>query len=136
MAAARGALPPLSQADWRALFAKYRETPQFQKCSPRSAWKDSRAFSGGNTRTGCWGAIDWTWFFFCRFLYFLFKKKVSKTLSWKLAGLFVLGGLQGALGWYMVQSGLVDNPRVSHFRLTATLAWQLLIFSRRVLAGA
>ena len=47
----------------------------------------------------------------------------------QLLGIFVLGGLQGALGWYMVQSGLVDDPRVSQFRLTAHLGLALLIFA-------
>ena len=48
--------------------------------------------------------------------------------GWKLAGIFALGGLQGALGWYMVKSGLVDDPRVSQFRLTAHLTLAFLIF--------
>src|SRR6185436_17254213 len=63
------------------------------------------------------------------FLYFLFKKKISTPLALKLSGVFVLGALQGAMGWYMVQSGLVDDPRVSHFRLTAHLGLALLIFA-------
>jgi cytochrome c oxidase assembly protein subunit 15 len=46
----------------------------------------------------------------------------------KLLGIFVLGGLQGAMGWYMVKSGLVDDPRVSHYRLTAHLSLAFLIF--------
>jgi len=67
--------------------------------------------------------------FLLPYLLFLIKGKLAKPLAWKLAGLFVLGGLQGALGWYMVQSGLVSDPRVSHFRLTAHLGLALLIFS-------
>jgi cytochrome c oxidase assembly protein subunit 15 len=123
-----GALPPLSQADWETLFAKYRETPQFQK-----------VFSG----IGLEGFKSIFWWeyahrllgraigvvFLLPYLFFLIKGKLGKTLSWKLAGLFVLGGLQGAMGWYMVKSGLVDDPRVSHFRLTAHLGLALLIFS-------
>ena len=123
-----GALPPLSQADWEALFAKYRETPQFQK-----------VFSG----IGLEGFKNIFWWeyahrllgrtiglvFLLPYLFFLVKGKLEKPLAWKLAGLFVLGGLQGALGWTMVKSGLVDDPRVSHFRLTAHLGLALLIFS-------
>jgi cytochrome c oxidase assembly protein subunit 15 len=45
-----------------------------------------------------------------------------------LAGIFILGGLQGAMGWYMVKSGLVDDPRVSQYRLTAHLSLAFLIF--------
>jgi cytochrome c oxidase assembly protein subunit 15 len=62
-------------------------------------------------------------------LYFLVKRQIDKPLAWKLAGIFVLGGLQGALGWFMVKSGLVEDPRVSHFRLTAHLGVALAIFA-------
>jgi len=123
-----GALPPLSQAEWEMLFAKYRETPQFQ-----------RVFSSMDLAS--FKSIFW-WEYFHRllgraiglvfllpFLFFYLKNKLSKPLAWKLAGVFVLGGLQGAMGWYMVKSGLVDDPRVSHFRLTAHLGLALLIFA-------
>ena len=123
-----GALPPLSQAEWEALFAKYRETPQFQK-----------VFSGMDL-AGFKSIFWWEYLhrllgrviglvFLLPFLYFYVKNKLSRPLVWKLAGVFVLGGLQGAMGWYMVKSGLVDDPRVSHFRLTAHLGLALLIFA-------
>jgi cytochrome c oxidase assembly protein subunit 15 len=67
--------------------------------------------------------------FLLPFLFFYLKKKLSKPLTWKLAGIFVLGAAQGAMGWYMVKSGLVDDPHVSHLRLTAHLGLALLIFS-------
>ncbi|HUN67716.1 MAG TPA: COX15/CtaA family protein [Burkholderiales bacterium] len=123
-----GALPPLSQAEWEALFAKYRETPQFRQ-----------VFSGMDL--AAFKSIFWWEYlhrllgrliglvFLLPFLFFHFKRKLSKPLAWKLAGIFVLGALQGAMGWYMVKSGLVDDPRVSHFRLTAHLGLALLIFS-------
>jgi cytochrome c oxidase assembly protein subunit 15 len=123
-----GTIPPLSQADWEALFAKYRETPQFQ-----------RVFSGMDL-AGFKSIFWWEYLhrllgrviglvFLIPFLYFLIRKSLSRSLAWKLAGVFVLGGLQGAMGWYMVKSGLVDDPRVSHFRLTAHLGLALLIFA-------
>jgi len=123
-----GAFPPLSQPDWEALFAKYRETPQFQ-----------RVFSDMDL-AGFKSIFWWEYLhrllgrtiglvFLLPFLFFYLKKKLSRPLAWKLAGVFVLGGLQGAMGWYMVKSGLVDDPRVSHFRLTAHLALALLIFA-------
>lgn len=123
-----GALPPLSQADWETLFAKYRATPQFSKVFPDM------------TVEGFKGIFWWEYIhrllgrtigivFFLPYAFFLIRKKLTKTLAWQLAGLFVLGGLQGAMGWYMVKSGLVDDPRVSHFRLTAHLGLALLIFS-------
>ena len=123
-----GALPPVSQADWDALFAQYRATPQFAKVFPDMGldgfknifwWEYAHRLLGRTI-----GLV-----FLLPYLWFLFRKQLSKPLAVKLAGVFVLGALQGALGWYMVQSGLVDNPRVSHFRLVAHLGIALLIFS-------
>ncbi|MBI1943137.1 MAG: COX15/CtaA family protein [Betaproteobacteria bacterium] len=123
-----GALPPLSQADWELLFDKYRATPQFQKVF------------GAMTLEGFKG-IFWLEYthrllgrliglvFFLPYVFFLVKRQIQGILAWQLAGVFLLGALQGALGWYMVQSGLVDDPRVSHFRLTAHLGLALLIFA-------
>ena len=123
-----GALPPLSQSDWEALFAKYRETPQFKKMFPDIGLEGFKSIYWWEYAHRLLGrAIGLV--FFLPFLYFLFKKQLSKPLALKLGGVFVLGALQGALGWYMVQSGLVDDPRVSHFRLTAHLGLALLIFS-------
>lgn len=122
-----GTLPPLSQADWETLFAKYQTSPQYQK-----------VFS----EIGLEGFKEIFWWeyihrviarviglvFLIPFLWFLLRRRLSKDLAWKLFGLFLLGGMQGAMGWYMVKSGLVDDPRVSHFRLTAHLGLALLIF--------
>ena len=123
-----GALPPLSQADWEALFAKYRETPEF------------RLVNFDMDLEGFKRIFWWEWshrllgrvigvVFLVPFLFFLIGRKLDPRLAWKLAGIFVLGALQGALGWYMVQSGLVSDPRVSHLRLTAHLGLALLIFA-------
>ena len=123
-----GIVPPLSQADWDALFAKYRDTPQFKKVF------------GEITLEGFKG-IFWLEYvhrllgrliglvFLLPYLFFLLKRKLGKPTALKLAGVFILGALQGVLGWYMVESGLVSEPRVSHFRLTAHLGLALLIFS-------
>ena len=67
--------------------------------------------------------------FLLPFLYFLLKGSIKRPLVPKLVIMFVLGGLQGALGWYMVRSGLVDEPRVSAYRLTAHLALAVVIYS-------
>jgi cytochrome c oxidase assembly protein subunit 15 len=123
-----GALPPLSHADWEALFAKYRETPEF------------RLVNFDMDLAGFQRIFWWEWIhrllgrvigavFFLPFLWFLLRRRLDAPLAAKLAGVFVLGALQGALGWYMVTSGLVDDPRVSHFRLTAHLGVALAIFA-------
>ena len=123
-----GALPPLSQADWEALFASYRETPQYRKVFSGIGLEGFKSIFWWEYAHRLLGRVIGL-VFLLPFLYFLFKKSLSRPIAWKLAGLFVLGGLQGAMGWYMVQSGLVDDPRVSHFRLTAHLGLALVIFS-------
>ena len=123
-----GALPPLSQADWETLFAKYRETPQFRKVFSGIGLGEFKSLFWWEYLHRLLGRVIGLVFLF-PFLYFLFKKKISTPLALKLSGVFVLGPLQGAMGWYMVQSGLVDDPRVSHFRLTAHLGLALLIFA-------
>ncbi len=123
-----GALPPLSHADWETLFTKYRETPEFKLVNfdmdlagfQRIFWWEYFHRLLGRTI----GVV-----FALPFLWLLIRRRVERALAWKLAGVFALGALQGALGWYMVKSGLIDNPRVSHFRLTAHLAMALAILS-------
>lgn len=122
-----GALPPLSPADWDALFAKYRQTPQFDQVFPDMTVEGFKSIFWWEYAHRLLGRIIGL-VFLLPFLYFLLKGRLSRPLAWKLAGLFLLGGLQGALGWYMVKSGLVSDPRVSHFRLTAHLGLALLIF--------
>jgi cytochrome c oxidase assembly protein subunit 15 len=123
-----GTIPPLSQADWEALFAKYRETPEFRLVNfgiglegfKRIFWWEYAHRLLGRLI----GAV-----FLLPFVWFLARRALERTLAWKLAGVFALGALQGALGWYMVQSGLVDDPRVSPIRLTAHLGVALAIFA-------
>src|SRR5574341_2223920 len=122
-----GALPPLSQADWEALFARYRETPEF------------RLVNFNMTLAGFQGIFWWEYIprllargiglvFLLPYLYFLVRRKLDKPLAWKLAGIFVLGALQGAMGWYMVKSGLIDDPKVNPVRLSAHLGIALAVF--------
>jgi cytochrome c oxidase assembly protein subunit 15 len=123
-----GAIPPLTQDDWRELFEKYQRTPEYQKVNP------------GMTVEG-FKEIFWLEYFhrllgrligvafFVPFLWFLVRRMIDRALAWQLAGIFLLGALQGVLGWYMVKSGLIDDPRVSPFRLTAHLALAFLIYA-------
>ena len=67
--------------------------------------------------------------FLLPYLWFLSRRRLDKPLAWKLAGIFLLGGLQGAVGWIMVQSGLIDDPKVHPVRLAAHLGIALAIFS-------
>lgn len=122
-----GIVPPLNQTEWEETFEKYKATPEYQKVHHWMSLEDFK------------GIFFWEYFhrvlgrtvgivFFVPFLYFWLRRKIEPSLLPKLLGIFVLGGLQGAMGWYMVKSGLVDNPRVSHFRLTAHLSLAFLIF--------
>jgi cytochrome c oxidase assembly protein subunit 15 len=123
-----GAIPPLSEAHWQELFAKYRETPEFRLVNFDMTLEGFKTIFWWEYVHRLLGRIIGL-VFLLPFLFLLWKRKLDGPLVWKLAGIFVLGGLQGALGWFMVKSGLVDDPRVSHFRLTAHLGVALAIFA-------
>jgi cytochrome c oxidase assembly protein subunit 15 len=126
-----GAIPPLSEADWQALFAKYRETPEYKLVNFGMSLEGFKRIFWWEYAHRLLGRLVGI-VFILPFLYFYFRKKLGNSLAWKLLGVFLLGGAQGALGWYMVKSGLVDDPRVSHFRLTAHLGLALAIFSAQL----
>ena len=123
-----GTLPPLSEAHWQELFAKYRETPEFRLVNFDMTLQGFKTIFWWEYVHRLLGRVIGL-VFLIPFLFFVLKKKLDELLIWKLGGIFVLGGLQAALGWYMVKSGLVDDPRVSHFRLTAHLGVALAIFA-------
>jgi cytochrome c oxidase assembly protein subunit 15 len=121
-----GAIPPLSDSDWQQAFDAYREIPEYAQVNPTM---DLAAF-----KTIYW----WEWthrflgrligvVFFVPFLVFWWAGYISRSLWPKLAGLFALGGLQGAVGWYMVRSGLVDRIDVSQYRLAVHFGIAVLI---------
>ena len=122
-----GALPPLSEAEWQRVFDLYRETPEYQKIN---AGMGLEAFKQ---------IFFWEWFhrlwgrsiglvFALPFAWFWLTGRIARPLMPRLIGFLVLGGLQGLLGWYMVKSGLVDRPSVSHYRLAAHLGLAVLIY--------
>jgi len=123
-----GAVPPLDDEAWREAFRKYQDTPQFRQVNPDMDldgfkrifwWEYVHRLLGRFT-----GAA-----FLLPLVWFAARGRIPRALTWKLAAIFVLGGLQGAMGWYMVQSGLVDDPRVSQYRLAAHLALALWIYA-------
>lgn len=126
-----GAIPPLNEADWQALFAKYRATPEFNRVNFDMTLEGFKTIFWWEYAHRLLGRLAGA-VFLLPYLYFLFRKQVTGSLALKLGGVFLLGALQGALGWWMVKSGLVDDPRVSQFRLTAHLGLALLIFSCQV----
>lgn len=123
-----GIVPPMSHDDWQVVFDKYKETPEFKLVNHRMELEEFKGifwWEYGHRVLG--RGVGFV--FLLPFLYFLLRRKTDSALNWKLAGIFLLGGLQGAMGWYMVQSGLIDDPRVSQYRLTAHLTLAFLIFT-------
>jgi cytochrome c oxidase assembly protein subunit 15 len=122
-----GAIPPLTQADWQQLFEQYQKTPEYLQVN--------RGMSLDQFK----GIFWWEYFhrllgrliglvFLIPLVWFAWKRKIPPGLGAWLAAIFLLGALQGAAGWWMVASGLVDDPRVSHVRLSIHLGLAFLIF--------
>jgi cytochrome c oxidase assembly protein subunit 15 len=122
-----GAIPPLTHADWLLMFEKYKQIPQFHQVNHDM---DLAGFQF---------IFWWEWahrqigrviglLFFIPMLWFWLRGMIPRGYKWKLVGFFILGGLQGAMGWYMVKSGLVNDIRVSQYRLTAHLGLAFLVF--------
>ena len=122
-----GIIPPLTDADWAALYAKYSQYPEFQKVNAWMSVDDFKNIFWLEFIHRLWGRLIGV-AFFIPFVWFLAKKSIDGATKWKLWGLFILGGLQGLMGWYMVMSGLVDRPDVSQYRLTAHFGLALVIF--------
>jgi heme a synthase len=123
-----GALPPLSDADWQQTFEKYQQTPQFKLVNHAMTVAEFKGIFWWEYVHRLLGRLIGV-IFFVPLLWFIARREIPQGYAWRLAGIFVLGALQGAMGWYMVKSGLVDNPRVSQFRLTAHLGLALAIFA-------
>lgn len=123
-----GTLPPLNDQDWLALFEQYRLTPEYQQVNKGM---DVEAFKGIFWLEYCHRLLGRAigLAFLAPLLWFLWRRRIDGRLGAKLGGIFLLGALQGALGWFMVASGLVDEPRVSQYRLTAHLAAAFAIYA-------
>ena len=121
-------IPPLNEEAWIAEFERYKQFPEFQKLHSHFELEDFKEI------------YFWEWFhrvigrligivFIIPFLYFLFTKQLTRSTIKKALVLLALGAFQGFLGWYMVKSGLVDMPAVSHYRLAAHLVTAFLTFA-------
>ncbi|MBT4838509.1 MAG: heme A synthase [Methylococcales bacterium] len=123
-----GIVPPLNQEQWVDVYEKYQQSPEYQKINHNmglNAFKQIFWFEYSHRVLGrLIGMV-----FLIPFLIFSLKRCVPKKLIPQFIIMFVLGGLQGLLGWYMVKSGLVNNPHVSQYRLTAHLSAALLIYA-------
>lgn len=123
-----GALPPLTHEAWQHQFDLYKQSPEFAQ---KHFWMELGDFQ----KIFFWEWLHRLWgrtigiVYALPLLWFFIRKKIPKGYGAKLLGILALGGLQGVIGWWMVASGLVDRPSVSHFRLAAHLLLALLIFS-------
>ncbi|HYC03956.1 MAG TPA: COX15/CtaA family protein [Azospirillaceae bacterium] len=122
-----GTIPPLSEAAWLVEFDKYKATPEYQIRNAGMSLAEFKQIFFWEWFHRLWGRLIGV-VFAVPFLWFWLTGRVRKGLMPTLAGLFVLGGLQGALGWYMVMSGLVSRPDVSHYRLAAHLSLAIVIY--------
>lgn len=122
-----GIIPPLSDTAWQDAFEKYKQIPEYEILN--------RGMRLAEFKFIYWW--EWThrflgrvigFIFLIPFLFFWLRGYLSRKIIPKLILMFVLGGLQGALGWYMVQSGLVERVDVSQYRLAAHLSAAVLIF--------
>ena len=122
--------PPLTEAKWEETFEQYKQFPEYQKINIHNDF----------TLSDYKFIYFWEWFhrfigriiglvFIIPFFYFLWKKKLSKSTIKKCVVLLAMGGFQGFLGWFMVRSGLIDNPDVSHFRLSLHLTFAFITFA-------
>ncbi|WP_316979627.1 COX15/CtaA family protein [Shumkonia mesophila] len=121
-----GWLPPLTLEQWEAAFADYRRFPEYREVNAGMSLDDFRTIFLIEYFHRLWGRVIGV-AFLVPFVFFFARGWVDKRLLPKLLVMFVLGGLQGALGWYMVKSGLIDEPDVSAYRLTAHLALAVAI---------
>ncbi|WP_242086808.1 COX15/CtaA family protein [Aestuariivivens sediminis] len=123
-----GIIPPMNELEWQIAFDLYKQYPEYQKLNYHFTLEDFKEI------------YFWEWLhralgrligivFFIPFLYFLLKKQLTRSTIKKAILLMGLGAFQGFLGWYMVKSGLVDRPDVSHYRLAAHLITAFITFA-------
>ncbi len=123
-----GIIPPLTNANWETVFEMYKLTPEFKIVNKNMNLNEFKYI------------FWWEWFhrvfarmigivFLLPLVYFILKKQISSTLYGRLTVVFIFGLFQAFVGWWMVKSGLSDNPYVSPYRLTFHLLNALIIFS-------
>jgi cytochrome c oxidase assembly protein subunit 15 len=122
-----GVWPPIGAEQWLAEFTRYQQFPEFQLVNREmtlDSFKSIYWFEYSHRMLGRLIGLV----FLLPFCYFWLRKMIKPGLTPRLVVMFLLGGLQGLLGWYMVKSGLVSNPHVSQYRLTAHLLAAILIY--------
>ena len=115
-----GALPPLSAADWLAEFALYKQIPQYSQLNAGMSLDDFKTIYWWEWSHRALGRFVGL-VFGLPFVWFAIRRQLPRWLFWRLGGIFILGGLQGAVGWWMVASGLSERVSVAPERLMVHL---------------
>lgn len=123
-----GTLPPLTERQWQIEFEKYKQFPEYKKLNYDFTLSDYKSIFWWEYIHRLLGRVIGL-VFIIPFFYFLYKKRFDKPLLNKVLILFALGAFQGFLGWFMVKSGLTDNPFVSHYRLASHLVAAFTAFA-------
>ena len=129
-----GVLPPSGEEAWQREFDAYRASPEYRLVNRgMSLAQFKRIFRMEYAHRMLGRGVGIA--FLVPFVVFLAMRAIPRTMIPHLVGVFVLGGVQGVLGWYMVKSGLVDEPRVSQYRLAAHLSLAVLIYIHLLTLG-
>ncbi len=123
-----GSIPPLNAADWQAAFEQYQQIPQYDIVNKGMSISEFKAIFFWEYLHRMWGRVGFL-VILMGLAYFVFKRYLNIKWLSRFFILIVLYAAQGLLGWIMVKSGLSENIRVSHYRLTAHLLLAILIFS-------
>ena len=123
-----GVVPPLSAADWAAEFAKYKQIPEYGAVHFGMTLDEFKSIYFWEYAHRLLGRLIGV-VFAAPFVWFLVRRQLPRQMVPPLCGVLLLGFAQGALGWYMVESGLAERIEVSQYRLVAHLALALVIYS-------
>ena len=122
-----GTLPPLTEMEWESEFLSYTKTPQFRQINSHFGVEEFKSIYWWEYIHRLLGRLIGL-VFVIPFIWFLFTKQLNRSQILKYLLLFFMGGLQGFIGWYMVKSGLVNIPSVSHLRLALHLTTAFITF--------
>lgn len=123
-----GALPPLTEADWAHEFALYQQSPQYKKVNLGMTLAEFKQIFFWEWVHRQWGRLIGL-IYAVPLVYFWLSGRIPAAAKKYALGILCLGALQGFMGWFMVKSGLVDAPAVSHYRLAAHLSLAAIIYA-------
>jgi heme a synthase len=129
-----GWLPPLTTPEWQAMFELYQHSPQYLKVNHGMSLDEFQDIFWLEFIHRLWGRLIGL-AFGIPLIFFIIKGWISRSMIAPLCVLFILGGAQGVLGWYMVKSGLVDDPEVSQYRLMAHLGFAFILYAALIWTG-